>query len=511
MRTALRPINRAFKAALSSISAPTGGWNARDALGAMELTDAVSIENWYPSTSDLQLRMGYSNFSTGLPSQVESLMAYNGLTANKMLAGSGTALYNVTSGGAVGAAVKSGLTNVRFQYQNYANTSGNYLYMVNGADSPMYWDGTTFTDAAITGVTKANLIHINQHKNRLWFVEKNTLKAWYLSTSAIAGAATAFDLSGVAQMGGYLMAMATWTVDGGQGVDDLAVFITSWGEVIVYKGTDPSSANTWALVGIWQIGAPVGRRCFMKYSGDLLIICQDGVYPMSGALQSSRVNPKVALTNKIQFAVSNAVTNYGDNFGWQLIQFPKQNQLYLNVPVNEGSLQQQYVMNTITKSWCNFTGWAANCWELFNDHIYFGGNTVVGKAWDTFADNGSNITADCLQAFSPMGSPGRIKRFNMIKPYFRTDGSPAISANLNIDFNIEDTTSPISFAPTTYAAWDTALWDTGVWSGGLRPVEKWQGVSGVGVWAAPRVKTASSGIDVHWVSTTIEMENGGVL
>lgn len=511
MRLATKPINRATKAAVASLAAPVGGWNARDALGAMDVTDAVSIINWYPSTSELQLRMGYTNFSTGLPDQVESLMAYNGLTTNKLLAGSGTALYDVSAGGAVGAAVKTGLTNVRFQYQNYANTSGNYLYMVNGADSPMYWDGSTFTDAAITGVTKANLIHVNQHKNRLWFVEKNTLKAWYLSTSAIAGAATAFDLSGVAQMGGYLMAMATWTIDGGAGVDDLAVFITSWGEVIVYKGTDPSSANTWALVGIWQIGAPVGRRCFMKFAGDLLIICQDGVYPMSGALQSSRVNPKVALTNKIQYAVSEAVTSYGANFGWQLIQFPKQNQLYLNVPVSEGSSQEQYVMNTITKSWTRFTGWNANCWELFNDHIYFGGDTVVCKAWDTFSDNSTNIDADCLQAFSPMSSPGQIKKFNMIKPYFRTNGSPSIGSSLNVDFDTTDTTSAITFSPTSYAVWGTAVWGESVWGGGLRTLQKWQGVSAYGSWSAPRVKTASQGIDVRWVSTTIEYENGGVL
>ena len=125
MRVAQKPVNRALKAAVASIAAPLGGWNARDALGAMDETDAVSIENWYPSTSELQLRLGYTSFCTGLPAQVDSLMAYNGLTANKLLAGSGTALYDVTSGGAVGAAVKSGLTNVRFQYQNYANTSGN--------------------------------------------------------------------------------------------------------------------------------------------------------------------------------------------------------------------------------------------------------------------------------------------------------------------------------------------------------------------------------------------------
>ncbi len=509
MRTAARPVNRAMKASVASMASPLGGWNARDALGAMDDTDAVIIENWFPATSELQLRLGYSEFSTGLGGQVESLMAYNGLTANKLVAAADGSLLDITSGTSV--SIDTGFLSDRWQHTNFANTSGNYLYMVNGSDDPVYWDGTTLTTPSLTGVTASNLIHINQHKQRLWFVEKNSLSAWYLGTEAISGSLTEFDLSGVANMGGYLMAMATWTVDGGQGVDDLAVFITSWGEVIVYKGTDPSSANTWALVGVWQIGAPVGRRCFMKYAGDLLIICQDGVYPMSSALQSSRVNPKVALTNKIQSAVSESVTVYGENFGWQLIQFPKQNQLYLNVPLNEGSSQEQYVMNTITKSWTKFTGWEANCWELFNDHIYFGGNGFVGKAWDTYADNGNNIEADCLQAFSPMASPGRIKRYNMVKSYFRSNGSPSISLTLNIDFQTDDTTVPLEFTGTSYAVWDSAVWDADVWAGGLNPIQKWQGVSGVGSWAAPRAKVTSSGIDVRWVSTTVEYENGGVL
>lgn len=495
----------------ASIPAPVGGWNARDALGEMAPTDAVILTNWFPTPSDVIQRYGYTKHATGISGQVETVMAYSGLTANKLLAAAGTAIYDVTSGGAVGAAVQSGLTNARWQYVNYANTSGNYLYMVNGADAPRYWDGTTWTNAAITNVTPANLIHINEHKNRLWFVEKNTLNAWYLATSAIAGAATKFDLTGIAMKGGYLMAMGTWTLDAGYGVDDLAAFITSQGEVIVYRGTDPSSANTWALVGVWQIGSPIGRRCLMKFAGDMLVICQDGLYPMSGALQSSRLDPRVALTDKIQFATSQAISSYGANFGWQCCPFPKENMLILNVPVMQGSQQQQYVMNTITKAWCNFTGWEANCWELFNDDPYFGGNGYVGHAWYGNADNGANVACDGLQAFNYFNSRGLLKRFTMMRPVIQTSGVPSIGVAMNIDFNTADTTSPLSFSPTTYGLWDSGVWDTSVWGADLVVTQAWQGVNGVGYCAAPRLKVASQGIQTQWVSTDVVFEKGGIL
>jgi hypothetical protein len=57
------------------------------------------------------------------------------------------------------------------------------------------------------------------------------------------------------------------------------VFVTDQGEVMVYRGTDPSSASTWALIGIWIVGAPIGNRCLMKYGGDLLVLTLDGLDP----------------------------------------------------------------------------------------------------------------------------------------------------------------------------------------------------------------------------------------
>ena len=47
-----------FSAKPASIAAPLGGWNARDALGAMDPLDAVTLQNWWPGTSSVILRFG---------------------------------------------------------------------------------------------------------------------------------------------------------------------------------------------------------------------------------------------------------------------------------------------------------------------------------------------------------------------------------------------------------------------------------------------------------------------
>lgn len=496
-----------------SLPAPVGGWNARDSLADMPPEDAVTLTNLFPGTTSVVLRDGFSQHATGLGSQVETLMSYEGSTTSKLKAIAGGSIYDVTSSGAVGAAEVSSLTNSRWQYVNIATAGGNFLEMVNGADGVYTFDGTTWTDqsASITGVTASTLTHINLHKNRLWFTEAGSLRAWYLPTQSITGAASALDLRAFCVRGGFLQAMATWTIDAGYGVDDHAVFITSEGEILVYRGTDPSSASTWALVGVWWIGSPVGRRCFVKYRGDVLIITQDGLIQLSGALQSSRVNPRVALTDKIRDAMTTAVASYGSTFGWQVIPYPNKNALHLNVPVTAGNSQQQYVMNTITGSWCNFKGWNANCWELYNDRLYFGGNGFVGKAWDTAEDNGGSIFMDGLQAFNYFGSRGQTKRFTMLRPMLMINSTQEIKAGINVNFDQTAPASSIGTASFSGGLWDTAVWDTDLWSDTLSVSSNWQGATGVGYCGAPHIQANLDGASLQWLATDVVMEPGAAL
>jgi hypothetical protein len=50
------------------------------------------------------------------------------------------------------------------------------------------------------------------------------------------------------------MAIASWTRDGGSGMDDVLAIITSNGEVLIYSGTDPEgSRRRGAKVGLFSI------------------------------------------------------------------------------------------------------------------------------------------------------------------------------------------------------------------------------------------------------------------
>lgn len=501
-----------------NLSAPIGGWNARDSIAAMPESDAVILTNLFPNTTGVALRNGSVNWATGLGNQVNTIMAFNpSVGAKKLFAAAGGSVFDVTSSGPVGAPVIGSLTNDKWIHTNFATSAGPFLLMVNGADGYYVYNGTTWQSVtsgsspiSITGVNPNNLTHVCGFASRVWFIEKSSLHAWYLPVGQVGGAAVQFDFSPIFLRGGSLVAMGVWTVDGGYGMQDYAVWVTSEGEVAVYQGTDPSQASTWQKVGVYQLGTPMGNRCFLKYGGDLVYIGKDGLAPISDLLASTRVNSSKALTYKIQGAISAATSLYASNFGWQMMLHPLENQLYLNVPISVGS-QQQYVMNTITGAWCNFTGWPANCWERQTDLIYYGGNGVVVRAWTAaMDDNGAQINGEALQAFSYLDSP-QLKQINMAKPVIQTSGNPGILLGLNVDFDASAPVGVPSFSQPVYGLWDQAKWDIGIWGTDQAVKKDWQWVSGVGYTAAMHMKVSALDCSVQWVATDYALTDGGIL
>lgn len=515
MRQPQQKLRRNRISQTKSIPAPIGGWNARDALGDMGETDAIQLTNWFPTPSQVMLRFGFTNYSTGLPGQVNSVMKYNGAGTQKLFAASQSGIYDCTAGGAVGAAVQTGLTSDKFIHTNFATAGGNFLLMVNGADKLHGYNGSvwwTDGDAThdITGFDTSTASFIYPAKSRIWMIQKNSLKVWYLGVSAIAGAATSIDFSSLCRKGGTLVSMTEWTVTGGFGATDYVVFITSEGEMLLYQGTDPSSTSTWSLIGIWAFGSPMGNKCFTKYGTDVLYIAKDGLEALSQDRFFAEVSNKGTMTDKIQWAISDATTLYASNFGWICIPFPLQNMLILNIPKGTG-LQEQYVMNSVTGAWCNFTGWNANTWEMYNDQIYFGGNGVVSLAWNTNSDNSTQITGDAIQAPNYFGERGLLKQWTMMRPILSSSGVPAIYANINIDFDTTPPSSLLNYTSSTGSLWDVALWDTGTWGQGTSIYKTWQGINGIGYSASPRFKAGASGISVNWISTDFVYEIGGIL
>jgi hypothetical protein len=372
--------------------------------------------------------------------------------------------------------------------------------------------GTYTVKYYVTGLNSDKFATVNLFKERLYFVEEDSLSFWYLPVDSINGAVSEFPLGGIFKRGGFLQAMGTWTIDAGYGVDDLAAFITSNGEVAVYKGSDPSDPNDWSLVGLWNVGQTFSRKCVFKFGGDMLLLTEDGLVPLSAGLQSTRLDPRVNLTDKIFFAISQAASAYGNNFGWQMNYFAKQNMLILNVPVTGGS--EQYVMHNITKSWARFTNINANCWEMSGQDMYFGGNGFVGKFYDTYADAGTNIRAFTQQAYSYFDRRGQLKRFTLVRPILQTDnGVPNVLCGISVDFDTVDLTTQISFNPVIdpIGLWDVDVWDSSNFGGGLITTRIWQGVTGLGYAGSISLNVVSQGIELHWASTDYVMESGGVL
>jgi hypothetical protein len=460
--------------------------------------DAVQIYDgtaWFKvaTTTTAQTILTITNSTT--TATLTTAAAHGLMTGNRVtITGATPAAYN-------GTFVITVTGTTTFTYTMLSNPGGNASVV------------GTYSVIGITGVNSNTFVNVNLFKNRLYFTQINTLKCWYLDVNSIGGAANPLDFGSIARNGGFLQAMGTWTLDAGQGADDYAVFVTNMGEVIVYNGTDPTSATTWALKGVWQLGQTFNRKCFFKWSGDLLLLTQDGLVPLASALQSSRLDPRINLTDKIFFAVSLAASNYYDNFGWQVNYFAGENMLILNIPVTGGT--QQFVMHTITKSWSNFTGINANCFEVSGKAgMYFGSNGFVGKFYDGLSDDGNNITATSQQAYSYFDTPGQLKRFTMVRPILQSSGGiPGVFVGLSVDFDTQSQLGAVSFNPgnASTGSWDSAVWDTAVWAGGLVTTKIWQGVTGIGFAASINLNVASQNIELHWASTDYVMEAGGVL
>lgn len=504
--------SRGQTAQARAVPAPVGGWDTESPLANMPPQNAVILDNWIPRAGYVEMRRGFQSHVVGTADEVEAMIAWRGdPSGDKLFACAGANIYDVTTAGPLGSADYASATSARWKYTNFSNDAGAFAIAVNGADTPLKYDGSAFATTAITGSSGSitldpkDLDHVMAHKRRLFFTEKGTLRVWYLSVLAIAGASQLLDLGPIFDKGGHLVAEGTWSLDGGQGMDDMAVFITSEGQLAVYQGTDPSDADNWSLVGVYSVGKPVGDNCLIKWGSDLAVITQDGVVPLSQALNKDRAQQKqIAITAKIATGFSEAWSSYGDLFGWSGTTYSGRGSLAIfNIPTTELSEAMQFVQSIQTGAWCRFTGLNAICWEVANDQIYFGSVEGVYQ-WDiTASDNGETIVADVKPAFSNFGSNTE-KQFTMIRPLIK---APAI-----INPALEMLTDYRESVPTATTTTITPEQLTD--SNGIR--YDWASVGGVGYVATPRMRVSVLGandasviaIDINEVDLLVD-DTGG--
>lgn len=492
----------------------------------MDAGGAVQLDNWFPKPDAIQIRNGSTPFAqTPETSAVETMMSYLSGSASNIFACVNGKIYDVTAGGTITSAAVTGLSSNRWQWINTASAGGQFLVAVNGIDPAQFFDGTAWsTSPVITGPSNPNaLVQVWSYKGRQWFVEVGTQSVWYLAAGAIGGAATEFPLGEELVQGGFIMAGATWTHDAGLGPQDYIVFLSSEGECLIYAGINPSDATSFTMIGKFQIGRPIGRRCFLRVGADLVVLCSDGVMPLSKAIQYDRAAAaEAAFTWNIQQAFSDAYTNYGTNFGWQILSYAKSNMAIVNVPTLQGITSIQLVMNPLTGAWCRFTGMNATSWVVRSDDLFFGGmagNVLRGDSGS--ADwNGSSYTpiyAQWISAFNDLGMKGISKSCRLARPVFITSPGIQPAVGVCVDYNLTPVVAIQSSVSQNQALWDQALWDVAVWPADNPTMANWQNVFGDGyqIAATVSINSASGTPDVGIVCKLTEVnilyEPGGYI
>lgn len=492
---------RSGTALRTNIPAPTGGLNTRDSESTMDVTDAVIMENWFPSQGSVSTRKGFTEYVTGLDGNVETLIEYNAGSTRKFLCCNNDEINDITDPNSVTNLV-TGLTNARWQWVNF----NAYIIMVNGADTPKTFDGSSLAASTISGsgLTVTQLNGINVHKNRVYVWNSNAQDVWYGATNAIGGTFTKFQLSRVAPFGGNLISMMTWNLDGGNGVDDYAVFLMSSGDVLLYQGSDPS---TWSLLGTYKIGRPIAIRGAKKVAGDVVIITDQDFVFFSEVFKNDGA---VTQRGKLSGAAIDAVNSYSSNYGWEVALYPKGGWLLFNVPVGTNSTYHQYVINTITGAATKFTGINARTWGNYNNNLYFGGDGAVYKADDGYNDNGEYIVCDVQAAYSNLGSPQE-KTVNSFRNIIKADGTVSINTLVNFDYGKEQTSQNVESSVVSGSFWDVSYWDVALWSPEGLTRNNLVISSGQGVDVGMRLKTSLSGQQINWYRTDYSVTVSNIL
>jgi hypothetical protein len=515
--------------------APVGGWirnenlatpNARRPDGS-KLNGAFVLENMFPTATGVRMRAGSGKHSlAGDGSEdITALFSYVNGNNRTLFAATESAIYDATSAmlfdevleddlgdpiltdtgdtidiaSGTNEAIVASQAGGNWVVAQFATAGGVFLRAVNGVDTPLVYDGTDWdATPAITGsgLDPSDLSHVWVFKNRLFFVEKDTLDSWYLAVDAIGGSATKFPLGGVFTLGGSLLYGASWSLDSGDsgGLSEQCVFLSTEGEVAVYRGSDPGDADAWAKVGVYRIGRPRGPHAFIRAGGDLVIATDVGFVPLSQAIQRdyAALSP-VAVSYPIETAWNEAVAQRSTDY-WHCEVWPTKQTVAVALPTEDGDQAQMFVANARTGAWGLYTGWRATCVKTFGERFFFGSvDGYVIEAEVTGADLGSPYVCSCVPVFDPLKAPASLKTGIQSRVMIRSSRAMNMRLSLQHDYATNLPAAPDDNSVATGSLWGSAVWGVSVWgaSAEKQTFQEWQSTPGSGYALAPALQITS--------------------
>ena len=215
---------------------------------------------------------------------------------SSMFAGNATKLYDVTTVHASRWSRRArppAITPPR----SWPTPGGDWLIAVNDAgDPPLRYrrhdvdDAERQPDPTLTrrrrrpptlSRTARNLVYVCKYRNRFFFIERNSMNAWYLPLNAVGGALLHDPAVGRRHQGRQAAVLRHVVDRRRRRHRRQAGVLTDLGELLIFTGSDPSSAANWRQEGRYTMSPPLGMNAHLAIGGDLLIATVDGIVPMS--------------------------------------------------------------------------------------------------------------------------------------------------------------------------------------------------------------------------------------
>lgn len=357
-------------------------------------------------------------------------------------------------------------------------------------------------------LSSADMSFVWAYKNRLYFAQNDSLSAWYLPVDQVGGAATEFPMGGVFSNGGSLIFGQRWSLESGAegGLSEQNIFVTTEGEVAIYQGSSPDEAATWSLVGVYRIGAPLGKRAYLRGGGDIAIATTVGLVPLSKAIQLdvTALN-NATVSYKIADAWTDALTFRGEQ-DWQCIVWPQKKMAIVAPPDLAGSSSPvMFVTNTETGAWGRYRNWQGLCFAVYRGQLYFG--SPAGQIFQAEVgglDDGDTYSGAVVPLFSDLGFAAGIKVGKAVRARVRATTTIVDDTTMLSDFDLNLPPVPDATPPFGSNQWGSAVWGESKWDAATPSVinQEWRSAGEVGYSLAPCYQVTSGApapIDVELI------------
>lgn len=459
--------------------------------------------NWFPVNGEDIREIDFTG-GTGIP-------LTHGQTITGGTSGASAVVVAVIGVGTAGTMYLGPVTGGPFVDGEALTSSLGGATTADGADA-------SYSSIKITGVDTSSFSQAWSFANRLFFVEKDTMKSWYLPVDSIGGAASTFSLAGVFRKGGSLLFGATWSLDAGDGLDDKCVFVSTEGEVAVYQGTNPGDANNWAKVGVYNIGKPLGLKGHIQAGGDLLIATDAGLVSLTQAITKDvGALSATGITRPIFPAWGASVQEIG-SVHWELLKWTEKSMLVVSQPRPSTAYEPTcLVANMETGGWGKYLNWDTRCLALFEGRGFFG--ALDGNVYEMErggSDNGLPYTCVYVGQFDHLKKPGVHKSAMQARAVFAASGAFGYQLSVSTDYNVELPAAPNAAADYVVSTWDSGLWDTAIWDGTSKYVTatQWASLGKTGFVHAPQIQiTIGTTVtpDIELISYSMTYAVGGVV